>query len=268
MDLNTAYHVMDLPEDCSLEDLEKQYYILTEKKITLDQIEDIQTAYNMIKSHINKVNPPPKPSFKTRVGDFFFHYKNHLIFGIIGALVIGGFGYTIINAQIEKAREANRPPADIDIMFFGNYPEDELTPLEDRILDRFSTWKDVDVALVYSPIEVNSEFDIGAMQKSRIELATTDPDLYIFDLYHLELFMEEGEFFPLDEFENEPHTEDRWHLFKLKNDEEEHIYGIDISDLDLFSGLAIESHEKIAVMRLESENEQNVLDFLHTLLQE
>src|SRR5699024_6085909 len=155
--------------------LEEQYYLLTDKKINLDQLEDIQTAYNTIKSHIHKVNPPPKPPFRKREDTIFFLYKNRIILVIIGVFIVGGFGYTIINGQIERIREANRPPADLDIMFFGNYPEEDISPLEDRILDLFPDWEDVDVALVYSPIEVNSEYDIGTMQKSRIELATTAP---------------------------------------------------------------------------------------------
>lgn len=265
MDLHKAYTILDLPEDCSLEDLEEQYFLLTDKKITLDEVDDIQTAYNIIKAHINEVNPPPKDPFKKRVGDFFFHYKNHLIFGIIGALIIGSFGYSFISGQIEKAKET---PADLNIMLFGNYPDEELTTLEDKILERFTTWENVDIQLVYSPIEVNSEFDIGSMQKSRVELATSEPDLYIFDLYHLDLFMEDGVFFSLDEFKSEPHTEDRWQLYELMDDEEMHIYGLDISDLDLFSGLAIESFEKIAVMRLDAENEENALKFLHSILQD
>src|SRR5690625_1477733 len=268
MDLNKAYNILGLPEDCSLEELEEQYFLLTDKKITLDELEDIQDAYNVVKAHINEVNPPPKDPFKKRVGDFLFHYKNHLILGIIGVLIVGSFGYSINNGQIEKAREANKPPADLNIMLFGNYPDEEPTTLENNILEKFTTWDDVNVQLVYSPTDVGSEFDIGSLQKSRIELATSEPDLYIFDLYHLELFMEEGAFFSLDAFKNEEHTEDRWHQYQLMDDEEMRIYGLDISDLNIFSGSAVESFEKVAVMRLDAQNEENALEFLHTILQE
>lgn len=268
MDLQKAYNILNLPEDCTLQDLEEQYYLLTEKRITPEELEDIQTSYNMVKAHIHEVNPPPKDPLKKRIGEFFYHYKNHLIFGIIGALIIGSFGYSFINGQIEKAREANKPPADLNIMFFGDYPDEELTSLENKILERFTSWEDVNIQLVYSPIEVSSEFDIGSLQKSRVELATSEPDLYIFDLYHLDLFMEEGVFYSLDEFSDEQHTEDRWHLYKLMDDKEKHIYGIDISDLDLFSELAIEPFEKIAVMRINPKNEENALEFLHTILQD
>ncbi len=268
MDLHKAYSILGLPKNCSLEDLEKQYFLLTDKKISLDELEDIQSAYNIVKAHINDANPPPKDPLKTRVGEFFYHYKNHLIFGIIGALIIGSFAYSFINGQIEKAREANKPPANLNIMLFGDYPDEEMTALENNILERFTNWDDVNIQLVYSPIEVNSEFDIGSIQKSRIELATSEPDLYIFDLYHLDLFMEEGVFFSLDEFKNEQHTEERWHLYQLMDDKEKHIYGLDLTDLDVFSGSAIESFEKIAVMRIDAENEDNALEFLHTILQE
>src|SRR5690625_2696506 len=226
MDLQKAYNILNLLEDCTLQDLEEQYYLLTEKRITPEELEDIQTSYNMVKAHIHEVNPPPKDPLKKRIGEFFYHYKNHLIFGLIGALIIGSFGYTFINGQIEKAREANKPPPALHIMFFGDYQDEELTLLEDRILDKFATWEDVDIELVYSTIEASSQFDIGATQLSRVKLATTEPDLYIFDLYHLELLMQDGLFFALDEFENEAHTEKRWYWYKLKDDNKKHIYGI------------------------------------------
>ena len=268
MDLQKAYSILGLSEGCTLEELEEQYYLLTEKKITPDKLENVQTAYNIVKEHIYEVNPPPKDPLGKRIGEFFFHYKNHLIFGIIGAIIIGTLGYSFINGQIEKAREANKPPANLNIMFFGDYPEEELTPLQDRILDKFTTWDDVGLQLVYSPIEINSEFDIGSLQKSRVELATSEPDLYIFDKHHFDLFMEDGAFYALDDFDDEQHTEDRWYLNQLMDDEENHIYGLDISDLDLFADLAIEPFEKIAVMRLDAKNEENALEFLHTILQE
>ena len=268
MDLQKAYSILGLSEGCSLEELEEQYYLLTEKKITPDELENVQTAYNIVKEHIYEVNPPPKDPLGKRIGEFFYHYKNHLIFGFIGALIIGSLGYSFINGQIEKAREANKPPANLNIMFFGDYPEEELTPLQDRILDKFTTWDDVGLQLVYSPIEINSEFDIGSLQKSRVELATSEPDLYIFDKHHFDLFMEDGAFYALDDFDDEQHTEDRWYLNQLMDDEENHIYGLDISDLDLFADLAIEPFEKIAVMRLDAKNEENALEFLHTILQE
>lgn len=268
MDLHKAYTILDLPEDCSLKELEEQYFRLTEKKISLNELDNIQNAYNVVKTHINKVNPPPKDPFKKRVGEFFYHYKTHLIFGVIGALIIGSFAYSFINGQIEKAKEANKPPADLNIMLFGNYPEEDLSTLEKNILDIFPSWHDVNAQLVFSPVDISSEFDIGSLQKSRIELATSEPDIYIFDYYHLELFMEEGDFFSLDEFKNKQHTEGRWHQYKLTDDEEEHIYGLDISDLDLFSGLDIYAYEKVAVMRINAQNEENALEFLDTILQE
>src|SRR5690625_3456952 len=188
MDLQKAYSILGLSEGCSLEELEEQYYLLTEKKITPDELENVQTAYNIVKVHIDEVNSPPNDPLRKRIGEFFFHYQHHLIFAIICAIIVCTLGYSFINGQIEKASEANKPPAKLYIMFFGDYPEEELTPLEDRILDRMTSWDDVDIQLVYSPIEINSEFDIGSLQKSRVELATSEPDLYIFDKHHLDLF--------------------------------------------------------------------------------
>src|SRR5690625_7180659 len=80
--------------------------------------------------------------------------------------------------------------------------------------------------------------------------------------------MEDGAFYALDDFDDEEHTEDRWYFNQLMDDEENHIYGLDISDLDLFADLDIESFEKIAVMHIDPKNEENALEFLHSILRE
>lgn len=265
MDLYTAYEIIGVKEDCSLETLNERYYVLTETKLPVDQLKEIQDAYNIIKSHIEEQTPKPKLSFGEKVGDFFFHYKTHLLAGIIIAAIVGSLGYTLIHGQIEKRKEANRPPADLEVMLLGDYMEEDLSPLENNIQHLFPEWERIDLQLLYVPTDFNSELDMATAQKNQVTLATEKPDVYIFDQHHFDNFVKDGAFVQLDELAREStHKEDRF--LKQKIDEQEHIYGVDITDSPQFSGMAIESDKKIAVIRTEAHQEDNALEWLEAVL--
>lgn len=265
MDLHTAYEIIGVKEDCSLETLNERYYALTETKLPVDQLKEIQDAYNMIKSHIEEETPKPELSFWEKVGDFFFHYKTHLFASIIIAAIVGSLGYTVIHGQIEKRKEANRPPADLEVMLFGDYMEEDLSPLEDHMLDLFPEWERIELQLLYVPTEFNSEMDMASAQKNQVTLATEKPDIYIFDQHHFDTFVKDGAFVQLDELAREG-MQDEDRFLKKRIDDQEHIYGVDISDSSQFSGMAIESDEKIAVIRLNAHQEENALEWLEAVL--
>jgi len=263
MDLKKAYEIMGLEEDSTMEELTERYYALTEERLARNQIEDVQNAYNMIRDHIEATAPTPEVPLRKKISDFFYVYKLHVFGGTIAAVIIGLFAYTLIGSQIEKYKESKLPPPAIEVLFFGEYMEGtDLSPIEENIYDMFPDWERIKLDLVYSPVEMSSELDFAAKQKSTVILATERPDIYIFDKHHLEGFLEDAPLITLDPFENEPDTEDKWVLFQTDEDEEEHIYGIDLTDSDLFAGSDIADEEKIAVIREESENKENSIAFL------
>jgi len=262
MNLQTAFKIIGVDVNCSLEELNEQYFALTETATGKVHLEDIQSAYNLIRAHIYETNPEPKSSFQERLEHFYHYYKFHLIFGVLAVLLIG----SLVQGQIEKKLESNKPPADIEIMFFGNYQEEDLAPLENRIQSIFPKWERIKLELVYAPIEINEELDIGEMQTSRVKLVTAKPDIYIFDLHHFNTFIVDGLFLPLAQFENQLQTEDKWVLYQQADDDRMHIYGIKLTDHELFTGLAIASDEKIAIVRKNALNKENALDFLSKLL--
>lgn len=267
MDLRTAYETLDVQEDCSLETLNERYFDLTEKKLPVDQLENIQDAYNTIKNHIEETTPKPKLSFGEKVGEFFFHYKTHLIIGLVVIAIVGSLGYSLINGQIERRKEANRPPADLEVILFGDYMEEDLSPLEDNMRDLFPEWERIDLQLLYVPTDVNSEMDMGVAQKNQVTIATEKPDMYIFDRNHFNNFVEDGAFVQLDALESAV-PEDKELLLKQEVDGQAHMYGLDVSDANLFSGMAIEKDEKIAVIRGNAQQEDNALELLEAVLKE
>lgn len=266
MDLQRAFEIMGVREDCSLEELNDQYHTLIETEARIDHVEDIQSAYNLVLAHVNETNPEPKSSFRVKLGHFFHYYKFHVIFGVLAVLLIGSLTNSLIQGQIDKKKEANKPPTNIEIMFFGNYQEEDLSSLENKIQQISPDWERIKLELVYAPIEVNSELDIGAMQTSRVKLVTAKPDIFIFDSHHFNAFIVDALFLSLDQFENESQKEDKWVLYQQEDDNRAHIYGIDLSDHELFKELAMASDEKIAVVRTNAINKENALDFLSKLL--
>ena len=60
--------------------------------------------------------------------------------------------------------------------------------------------------------------------------------------------------------------QDEERFLKKNIDGQKHIYGVDISDSSQFSGMAIESDEKIAVIRLNAHQEENALEWLEAVL--
>lgn len=264
MDLKTAYQIMGLPEDCTMDELEKKYYELTDStRIPRDELEDIQNAYNIIRDHIEATTPPPKVPFKEKVSDFLYHYRLHLIGGSIVLIILGTLGYSIITAQIERIRDTKLDPPALEIMFYGDYYFDaDLEPIENRILEMFPDWNRIKTELVYAPVEMNTEMDIAALQRSAVMLATERPDIYIFDEHHLEQIIEDAPLYPLDDFGDMTELEDKLVMNQQENDDSERVYGVDLTNSKLFSDTDIAIDTKIAVIREDSENIDNAIDFL------
>lgn len=196
--------------------------------------------------------------------NFFYHYKYHVIIGLMLIILAASFIYTIIDNQIEKAREANQPSADLDIMIFGSYETEDFSSLENKIKQRFPKWERVNVEFVYAPHAPESQLDIAAMQKSQAIIHVSKPDIYIFDPHHFYKFVESGPFLKLDPDQNEWVSE-RLQFYQKEDDEQGHAYGLDITGYELFDGYEIEGEEKIAVIRTDAENKENALRFLREM---
>src|SRR5699024_3090156 len=133
------------------------------------------------------------------------------------------------------------------------------------MLDLFPEWERIELQLLYVPTEFNSEMDMATAQKNQVTLATEKPDIYIFDQHHFDTFVKDETFVQLDELARDGMQGDERFL-KKEIDGQEHIYGVDITDSQQFSGMAIESYEKIAVIRLNAYQEENAFEWLGAVL--
>lgn len=255
MELKSAYNVMGLPENATLEELEAHYLDLTEERTSNERLEQVQTAYNIIREHINKINPPPKKTALQKTSDFVSFYKLQIVLGLIGVIIVGSIAVTFIKGQQEKRYEAANP-ADLYIVFFGGFVDEDLAPLESKIKDLFPEWDKIKLHIEYAPGGSGSEMDIGTAQKSQIFLATEKPDIYIFDAHRFDMFNDDTLYSELD--------------LSLDNayallDEQNKVIGFDATDHDLFSDMLNVEQQKLIVVPKRAKQKDNAITFVNTL---
>lgn len=211
----------------------------------------------------NKKQDPTRETVSKRMENFLYHYKYHTIFSVFLLLLISSLGYTIIEKQIAKSNAADQLPADIDIMFFGSYQEENLSPLKHEIQHIFPNWESIHINLVQTPKEVNSAEDMANFQKGQIAIEANKPDIYIFDLNYFHRFVEDGPFLSLDQLELSASAQ--LLFYQKENDTKEHPYGIDVTNHRLFTNLVIQKKPKIAVIRKDAQNSKNAKAFIKQL---
>src|SRR5690625_709472 len=105
MDLKTAYKILHVQENCSMEELTKQYYALTENKLKRDELEKIQHAYTTVRADIDAKSPQQKPTVGEEAKDFLLIYRAHVVIGSIELFVVGTIGFSVIKGQIQQSKE-------------------------------------------------------------------------------------------------------------------------------------------------------------------
>src|SRR5690625_1896710 len=218
MELETAYKILQVQENCSMEELTKQYYALTENKLKRDELEKIQHAYNTIRADIESKTPQRKKSFGEKAKDFLYIYRAHLVIGLIALFVVGTIGFSVIKGQIQKNKEANLPTPDIEILLFGNFDSHlDMTDIEDQIYADYPNWERVETQLVYAPTGEDAQISYAEQQKSSVMLATENPDIYIFDRKHYEQFLGDDAFVTLDGIFDDLNNDDQLLTYQPDN---------------------------------------------------
>lgn len=201
-----------------------------------------------------------KVPFKKRMDNFFYHYKLHTIIGFILLIFIGSVIYTTTNNQIENYQAKDLPPADIEILLFGDYKVGiEQAILENNLQATFPEWETINLSIEYAPSDTASHEDIAAMQRSLAVLHTETPDIYIFDRSQFDKFIEDGTFTRLDDYFSD---EKRFVTYQKQVDEQPYVYGIDITDSPIFSEIEISEKDKIAIISNKTLVLDNALHFI------
>jgi hypothetical protein len=280
--LKDAHKVLGLKEGASENEIEKRYTILFKKYKSSPvfeyeySIDDVTRAYNLLMGYEHETSEEdiyikPNPIFKLlRVDDkkarnFLHYHKSHIIIGIIALVVL-----------VSSVRSCvMRPPVDLNLAFIGRFFYNDTEEFQNNIKEEIQEIRgmSVDAAIIYGGMDGEQEY---AMQmKLMVLLAAGDVDVYLLDMENYKRFAKQGAFKPLDEIARELGVniqQDSELIQSIIIDEEtgekddEHLYGIDVSESKLFEESEITGDEYIAAIGIRAKNINYAVELLDVLL--
>jgi hypothetical protein len=278
MDLIKAYEIMELPENSSIEEVEKRFDILVRRmrgkksETDLDDSETVINAYNTIKEfnrqvEVDRYNQARfgtnvrKKDRSEKIEQFWIHHR-WKVFASIAAIAIIAI---VSNIVINNIKLANLPKPALNVMMYGDYYGVKDQDLEKAILEKFLDWKRVKTIINYLPGASSGITDSAYIQKSVILLATEHPDVYILDKATFKTMLDQHALANLDSWKSTlstDHTADQLITGKQENDTEAHLYGVDISDDPIWKAIGLPQNDKIAVLSASLKNTENVKRFI------
>lgn len=206
-----------------------------------------------------------KEKWKKAIENYFYHYTVHTIIGILLAFFVISISWTIIKGQIEKREEANRPPADIEVLLYGDFKahyEEDL--LEKNLQEAFPDW-DINLETEHVSSQLTTAEDIASQQKGMLTMATVAPDVYIFDPNQFKIYVESDAFVKLDDkFDS---IDESLHVYhQTEKDDKEHLYAINITDSPIFELREAIPKDKYIVVQEHAEDNEKVYTFIETIV--
>ncbi|GAF20482.1 MULTISPECIES: hypothetical protein [Shouchella] len=276
MNLQEAYRCLDLSEDATDEEIEKQYmrWIRKQKADPSISLDDKTEAYTRIRNHRDYGPINENDTMKDKASHFFYYYKIHTVAAVILVGVLIMVGSTIYSNYQERQELAALPDANVEIMFYGSFlhpglDEEAEEVVEETILALMPDWSRVDATLTYHSTDTENLLDVGAQQRSTVLLATERPDLYIFDEASFQTFVGSGMFEPLDEINDQVNEEvfASSHVYGVEEGEsEEQLVGLKLDHHSLFDTIDINDDvTQIAAIRKDAVNKENALQLILTL---
>lgn len=274
MDLQEAYKILDVSENATEDEIEKQYMTWvrrdnahksrpeTKKPFNMELITD---AYNVIKSYKEYGSKSPQEfnSFRERVAHFFRYYKIHMFFVIIVIVICGSIIQTFVDHRQNQEASASLPPENLSIMLYGGYfnPEIDTTILSENVLAEIPSWDRVTITLNYLPPKVDDPIDVGQQGKNAVLFATKKPDIYIMDREIFNRNVKSGMFHQLDQLESSLKSNGMIYSETTENTTK-HLYGVEIMDTSFFNGIQVSTDEKVIAVRAGAKHKDNAIKLI------
>jgi len=270
------YEILGLRKDASKDEIIKRYNLLTKKyksdnaKAANDrksQIQEIDEAYNVLMGYdfnslaegklSEEAQKPPNRLLKKlnidekKLGNFIHYYKIHMIVGII--VLIGLF-------FIVKSIVTHVEP-ELKLKLVGIYPNTSVEKLEKQIMDNIDGLKKVEIDPLIFWDKSNPNVESSMELKLFTLSGTGKVDAYFLDQERFEKLMEmTNRVKPLDDIVKQygDKIEDKNLIKKkLKNENEEHIYGIEVENRDIFKGTGLEKFKVILSIGMDGKYGEN-----------
>lgn len=282
LDIKEAYKILGVRENASRDEVERRFAIILKKyrmagtgqadeedsKIDIDKV---TKAYNLIMGYEEQlpeeeVNKKPNPVFqkigldekKTR--NFLYYYKYHIIIGIIALIAI--------IATLKSC--ITRVDPDLNLAFVGEFYYSDSESLKQAIKNKVPDIKEPGIDGVILSGNLDPQQEYAMHMKAMVLFAAADVDIYVLDKENFEKYAKQGAFASLDglvdtlKIDMSKNSEYR---IKLEDSQEEHLYGVDVSENPIFEESGIMGEEKIAAMAVKVKNYENAVKLLKMLLE-
>jgi len=288
MDRKKALEILELPEDATIEDVEKRIQVLFRKFRNIEKDErgftfrDIDDAYRMLKG-IAFSDPEeearkryrrehPNPLFKLlrideeKARNFIYYYKWYAL-AIIAVIAI---------AVCFILSVVNRDDPDLKVLIAGRIYVENTELLAQKAEEEIETVKEAHVQNIYLTGEINTEADIAYQTKFTVELAAGNNDIFIIDEEKYFMLARQGAFIPVREFIGDP---DAFGIDEKLNEDlivamdpedgityEPELYGIDVTDNKYLQDAGAVAERMIMAFGATGENRENAAAFAEMML--
>lgn len=282
MTVKDACRIFGIDEDTSKDEISKRYDMMLKRYRFQEQsgegeegekldLQEISEAYNLLMgydtSDIVDETPHHESVILKKMGvdekktrNFLYYYKYHIIFSIIGLLIIT----SIIKGCV------TRIDPDLNLVFLGNIYYSNSESLGDKIKSSVPGVKAVSVDGAYMSPSAQGQ-DNGAMAMKRmVLLGAADSDIFIVDKDNFDLIVHQGGFISLDDLADELGIDrDKNKEYITDTDDtpgEEHLYAVDVSSAGLLGKPELLGEKKIVGISAKVKHKENALKLLKLLI--
>lgn len=268
MELKEAYDIMGIAQTASEEEVEQKYSLWIKKK-DIDNFQEINEAYSLIKSHLKQpdLSIPVKGAAREKIEYFWDYYKFHSLIAVV-LFILSIF---LIHSIIQHEKQANQPPAQIHIMVFGDYPNLNTTQLNKNILSDMPEWNRVAIQKTYAPSNNSNSYSAAYLEKSMAILATDTSAVYIVDQSQFNRLAAQGIFYSLDSLQatlSKNMGSSSLQYAQASKSGDKHLYGINITNNQITKDTyptSITTKHMIFTIRKGSKNLNNALKLIKSL---
>lgn len=287
-DLKQAYKTMGLEEFVSREEVEKRYTTLMKRERTRAKSNEedgsdfaqITAAYRIILAYEDQkftqaFNEQEYGKYKNMAGQaqkldhFWRYYKFHTLGAIaLIALIIYGIVSYIDHKEHEKYL-ASLPPIDLDVSFMGTFMEQDGNDSEavnESILKSFPDWKRMQSNVIFVPGDDANQY--AYLQKALVTLISEKPDIYVMDRFMFEYIGGQDVLMKLEDIPELSEAVGSELGLKLNTEANPAgaVYGIDLSESQLFKDLPLMKEDLIVGIRQGAERSDNAIRFIKQYL--
>ena len=282
LDVKRAHEILGVGKNASKNDIERRYSIILKKfrMAPADKqegseavdIDEVTMAYNLLMGYVEPQTEEeikaPNPIMKKmgidekKAGNFFHYYKVHIIVGIIVLIVLA----TTIRGCV------TRVDPDFNMAFLGEIAFNETAVLKETIQAEIPEIKEpgFDGAFIGTGDSAGGQQEYAMQMKAMVLFAAADVDLFILDKASFDKYAEQGAFISLDEIARRlgvDKEKSKPYILKVNEENTDHIYGIDITDNEVFKKSGILGKEMIAAIPVRSKQAEKAEKVIGLLLE-